>query len=340
MPRTGISPLKFLKKNISEPKDVTVVIVTYLPDEYGYYEKKFDVLKLCLHSIWAHTDVPYDLMIVDNGSSEELITYLQEQFEQNLIQHLVLNRMNLGLMRGIAISIGAAPGKIVAYANDDVFFYPGWLSAHLRVLDAFPRVGFVSGEAVLGAGGDAVVQRIAQEYNISIEPYQIPDDRIDAWCYSVGLERAFFLNMDAVKQARHYKIERNGVKAISGDRCYAWVARKDFLQQLPIRDFGGPISSGMDAKWHESADELGYMRLSVWERMTAHIGNEMDETWLEWARKLGALEGNSRLVPVARAKTFLGHRRSFMKQVLLGNPVSSRLIYWLLYRLVEFTSGT
>jgi len=96
----------------------------------------------------------------------------------------------------------------------------------------------------------------------------------------------------------------------------------------------------MDAKWHESADELGYMRLSVWERMTAHIGNEMDETWLEWARKLGALEGNSRLVPVARAKTFLGHRRSFMKQVLLGNPVSSRLIYWLLYRLVEFTSGT
>jgi hypothetical protein len=38
----------------------------------------------------------------------------------------------------------AAPGEIIAYTDNDAFFYPGWLSKSLAVLEIFPNVGMVT----------------------------------------------------------------------------------------------------------------------------------------------------------------------------------------------------
>ena len=33
----------------------------------------------------------------------------------------------------------------MAFSDDDVYHYPGWLSAELEVYDAFPNTGMISG---------------------------------------------------------------------------------------------------------------------------------------------------------------------------------------------------
>ncbi len=39
----------------------------------------------------------------------------------------------------------AAPGEIIAYSDDDVYFQPGWLARHLEILETYPKVGMVTG---------------------------------------------------------------------------------------------------------------------------------------------------------------------------------------------------
>ena len=41
--------------------------------------------------------------------------------------------------------------EIIAYHDDDIFFYPGWLEAHLQILDGFSQAGMVSGLPVRNA---------------------------------------------------------------------------------------------------------------------------------------------------------------------------------------------
>ena len=38
----------------------------------------------------------------------------------------------------------AAPGRYVAYSDDDILFLPNWLSAALEIVNAFPQAGVVS----------------------------------------------------------------------------------------------------------------------------------------------------------------------------------------------------
>ncbi len=63
------------------------------------------------------------------------------------VDDLLLSQRNIGKIDALRILFNAAPGEIIAYNDDDIFFYPGWLEAHLEILDSFPKAGMVSGAA-------------------------------------------------------------------------------------------------------------------------------------------------------------------------------------------------
>ncbi len=141
--RIGQNPAKLIK-DVAQPQKITVAVLTYIPFLSGFYAETLDVLKLCLGSIWDNTDLPYDLLVFDNGSCQEAQDFLTKSCRAGRIQYLILSDKNLGKGGAWNIILSGAPGEIIAYADSDVLFSPGWLSRSVEILQAFPKVGMVT----------------------------------------------------------------------------------------------------------------------------------------------------------------------------------------------------
>jgi hypothetical protein len=59
--RLGQNPAKSIPY-VAQPEKVTAAVTVYIPFLSGYYAYSLEVLKVCLASILANTDQPFDLM--------------------------------------------------------------------------------------------------------------------------------------------------------------------------------------------------------------------------------------------------------------------------------------
>ena len=74
---------------------ITAAVVTYVPEEVGYFQDRLDVIKLSLASLVKHADLPIDLMVFDNASCPPVVEYLRTLKDQGTIQYLFLSATNL-----------------------------------------------------------------------------------------------------------------------------------------------------------------------------------------------------------------------------------------------------
>ena len=129
--RIGQNPAKFVKE-VAKPARITVAVLNYIPFMSGFYADGLEVLKVCLESIRASADLPFDLLVFDNGSCEEARQYLLDEHTAGRIQFLILSEKNLGKGGAWNMILAGAPGEIIAYTDSDAYFYPGWLSRSLQ----------------------------------------------------------------------------------------------------------------------------------------------------------------------------------------------------------------
>ena len=141
--RIGQNPAKFVK-TVAQPERVTVCVLNYIPVLGGYYSDLLNVLKAHLSSLRANAGLPFDLMLFDNGSCEEVQDYLLDEFNSGSIDYLLLSRKNLGKGGAWNILFGGAPGEIIAYTDNDVLFSKDWLSSSVTLLETYPNVGMVT----------------------------------------------------------------------------------------------------------------------------------------------------------------------------------------------------
>ncbi len=117
----------------------SIVIVTHNQLEYT---------RQCLDSIRPMTDEPYELIVVDNGSTDGTVEYLQGFADVRPI----LNRFNCGFPAAVNQGMAVATGRQILLLNNDVIVTTGWLCRLLRALERDPSIGlagpcsnFVSG---------------------------------------------------------------------------------------------------------------------------------------------------------------------------------------------------
>lgn len=96
------------------------------------------ITQMCLTSIRQHTD-NYELIVVDNGSTDGTVEYLQAQSDIKLIR----NERNLGFAKGCNQGLEIASGDAVLFLNNDTIVTPHWLSRMRKVLGADERIGIV-----------------------------------------------------------------------------------------------------------------------------------------------------------------------------------------------------
>lgn len=106
----------------------------------------------CVNSIRYHTDVPYELVIVDNGSAWDARSYAEQAADR-----FVGNASNLGFAVGMNQGLREARGEWVAFVNNDTVLPEGWASSLLEAAGASDVPGIVC-PAVTTAGNPRTVR--------------------------------------------------------------------------------------------------------------------------------------------------------------------------------------
>jgi glycosyltransferase involved in cell wall biosynthesis len=271
--RLGQNPAKSVNF-VAQPAEITVAVVVYIPFLEGYYSEGLRVLDLCLDSIWKNTHIPHDLMVFDNGSCPEVRDFLTSCQQEGKIQYLTFSEKNIGKVGAWNYIFGAAPGKYVAYADSDVFHFPGWLAPQIEVLELLPNAGMITGMPLLAAEelSSATVEWAQTNSEATWERGHFISWE-DFFRHSGTLGRS----QDEIRQYYDQNpIVRIGV---AGKQFYAsashfqFISRKETLQKIFPLSADRPM--GQVRQLDEAINRLGYLRLSTPEWYVQHIGNTL-----------------------------------------------------------------
>lgn len=113
---------------------VSIIALTYNQLEYT---------KSFVESIIEYTNVPYELILVDNASNNETVEYLNSLCETNKRTKVFFNSTNLGFPKGVNQGINLASGKYVLIANNDIVVTKDWLVRMIEVAESENEIGLV-----------------------------------------------------------------------------------------------------------------------------------------------------------------------------------------------------
>ncbi len=269
--RIGQNPAKSVQ-GVPQPARVSVAVVVYIPFIGGYYADSLDVLKVCLGSIIANTRMPIDLMVFDNASCPEVREYLMELQASGGIQFLILSDKNLGKVGAWNYLVGAAPGEFIAYADADVYHFPGWLAPQIDALETLPKVGMVTGMPLLAAEDKSSATVAWAEHTPGVE---VARGQMLSWedffrhSGTLGRteeeQRAFYADNPSVR------ITVEGKSYYAAASHFQFVARTEVLQQFFPLSADRPM--GQVRQLDDAINAAGYLRLSTPEWYVQHIGN-------------------------------------------------------------------
>jgi len=111
---------------------VSVIVV-------NYNDKVF--IKKCLSSV-LNTNYPrFEVIFVDNASTDGSLFLVKKLFENDKRLKIVCNNRNLGFAEGNNIGIKKAKGDYIVFLNCDTEVNPNWLIELIREMESDPLVG-------------------------------------------------------------------------------------------------------------------------------------------------------------------------------------------------------
>lgn len=99
--------------------------------------KKF--LKECLDSLKKQTYNNFEIILVDNGSTDGSIDFIQKEYGDFV--KIIRNETNLGFAEGSNIGIRSARGEFIVLLNNDTKTDPFWLEELVKTIHIDPKVG-------------------------------------------------------------------------------------------------------------------------------------------------------------------------------------------------------
>lgn len=290
MSRIGVNPSRGKSLDI-KPARTTVAVLVHAPHQAGYFQNRLDVTRLTIESILANTREPFDLLVFDNGSCEEMVSYLMQLNGQGKIDYLILSRMNIGKLNALKMIFNIAPGEIVAYTDDDVYHLPGWLSAHLEVMDTYPHVGAVTGFYIR--------QRVAMSSESTLAFVNQPDmETKRGLLMPRKWEEDYVINSG--RSWERYDAEVAGIEdiLINYHGLEAWVSAHHFQMVCPKHVVQEILAEMLPTGWSQDVmgrmvemddrmDAKGYLRLCTREQTVRLLGNAISQEITELAQADG-----------------------------------------------------
>jgi glycosyltransferase involved in cell wall biosynthesis len=321
--RSGQNPAKFLEEQASEAERITVAILTYIPYLHGYYADSLEVLKASLGSLREHTELPYDLLVFDNASGAETREFLQANYVAGQIDYLILSKENIGKGKAWDFIFNAGPGEIIAYADQDVAYKPGWLSSAITLLETFPKVGMVTCRPMrtYPEGYSASLAWAEQDPEVLLERGSFID-------WETFREHDLGLGQDESEVRARYEgttdllVRYHSTQATLGAAHWQFVAYKKVLQSFLPLGIDRPL--GDDRKLDDALNQAGYLRLMTTQPLVRHLGNTLPEDLMDDKGRIAA----GRVVSTGFARRIIDW--SPIRRILLG--IYNRIFRWYFYR--------
>lgn len=198
-----------------------------------------DLTVKCLESIRKYTSQPYELIFVDNGSTDGTPDYLK-QFPD---VRLILNEHNKGFAGGTNQGLKIAKGRQLLLLNNDTVVSHRWLDNLLKALKMKPRVGMVGPLS-----------------NQTIPPQQ----------YSPPYANEVQYHRFAANFNRHNPAKWKTVQALSG---FCLLFKHEVLEKIGYMDERFGIGNYEDIDYCYRASLAGYSLLAAGDTFVHHEGN-------------------------------------------------------------------
>jgi hypothetical protein len=104
------------------------------------------LLQACLEALRRQSFTDCETVVVDNGSTDSSVDFVQERFPDI---DLIALPENQGFSRASNVGIERTRGEYIAMLNNDAEADPNWLGELVAALEADPQVGFCASKMVL-----------------------------------------------------------------------------------------------------------------------------------------------------------------------------------------------
>jgi len=243
--------------------DVSVVIVAWRSRE--------DVLA-CLASLERHAGLPYEAIVVDDGSADRTPDAVRERFPA---ARMVAKPVNEGLVAGRNDALREVRGRLVLMVDADTEVCEGAIPALAQVLDERPEVGLV-GPKLVYPGGE--LQLSCRRYPPLLLPF---------------LRRGPYarVNADPAAHRRHLMEDFDHAR----ERPVVWVAGAAQMYRADLPSRLGPydrrVSSygGEDMDWCLRVWEAGLEVRYVPQAVIVHVWQQMTRRSMYGRKSLRAL---------------------------------------------------
>ncbi len=216
---------------------ISVIVLTYNNLEYN---------KQCIESILDKTAYAnYELIVVDNQSTDGTVDYLKELEQRKLSNvKVIFNEENSGFAGGNNIGMKAANGKYVLLLNNDTVITRGWLTALSKHLENNAEYGMCN----------PVTNSIGNESKIPVN-------------YQNVTEMHEFAYMTTAKNM--------GKEYTDVDRLplFSTLIRREIIDNVGMLDESYKIGMFEDDDFTESVKASGYKILIADDSFIHHINN-------------------------------------------------------------------
>lgn len=101
----------------------------------------------CLNSLLEQEGVNFEVIVIDNGSTDGSYEYLKAQYNNQII--LLRNSKNLGFAVGNNQGIRIAKGSYIALLNNDAWATKGWIRTLVNAAEGDKKIGMCSSKIYL-----------------------------------------------------------------------------------------------------------------------------------------------------------------------------------------------
>jgi glycosyltransferase involved in cell wall biosynthesis len=146
------------------------------------YNTAIDVLREAVDSILKQTFQDFEFIIIDDGSTNGSIDYLQNLTDKRI--KLIRNPYNLGITKSLNIGFQAAQGKYIARMDSDDIALPTRLEKQFVFIGdrlAFQGSGCFSGRFPLFAKSPVTMGIQSVSVGILLSPKEVVFHPFDIW---------------------------------------------------------------------------------------------------------------------------------------------------------------
>ncbi|CAN1542250.1 Glyco_tranf_GTA_type domain containing protein [Flavobacteriaceae bacterium] len=281
--RVGSNPYKDKIQPVSDYFH-QVIIPVYIPNQEGYFKDSFEILTLCLDSLFKTIHSKTFVTIVNNGSCIEVVDYLNNLFLKNIIQE-VIHTTNIGKLNAILKGISGNNFPLITISDSDVLFLNGWQEASYSVFEAFPKAG-----AVCPTPSSRSLRTYTANvywdlfFSNKVKCTQVVNpDALQMFGLSVG--DVNFYNLVQLK--KYLTVTNADKKAVVGAGHFVCTYRAEVFNDLKSRFTKYKLGGNSEGQFLDiPVVKKGFWRLSTADNYAYHMGNVIEDWMFDTVSRL------------------------------------------------------